>query len=179
MRSGFLLVLCLTLSHVFCTQDELTCSERPLGEQCPWNLPAGTANATPAEVRARAEAWCRECTAAYQTRDLQRQSCVALQSSSNLHLAGSSAAKGKPAQSSGQTDTWVHQDVCGRLIVRFHDYKSVEGHKADLTNALAGAGDAWKWIDRQNAAALYPTDFALLEVADAETAKIKVRKHNT
>ena len=68
--------------------------------------------------------------------------------------------------------------MCGRLIVRFHDYKSAEGHKADLNNALAGAGDAWKWIDRQNAAALYPTDFALLEVADAETAKIKVRKHN-
>jgi hypothetical protein len=104
---------------------------------------------------------------------------VALQCSSNLHLAGSPAAKGKPAQSSNQTDTWVHQDVCGRLIVRFHDYKSAEGHKADLTNALAGAGDAWKWIDRQNAAAVYPTDFALLEVADAETAKIKVRKHNT
>ena len=104
---------------------------------------------------------------------------MALQCSSNLHLAGSSAAKGKPAHSSDQTDTWVHQDVCGRLIVRFHDYKSAEGHKADLTKALAGAGDAWKWIDRQNAAALYPTDFALLEVADAETAKIKVRKHNT
>ncbi|KAL0019909.1 hypothetical protein WJX77_006101 [Trebouxia sp. C0004] len=143
MRSGFLLVLCLTLRSVVCTQDKLTCSERPLGEQCPWNLPAGTANVTPAECP------------------------------SNLHLAGSSAAKGKPANSSGQTDTWVHKDVCGRLIVRFRDYKSAEGHKADLTNALAGAGDAWKWVDRQNAAASYPTDFALLEVADVDTATIK------
>jgi len=98
---------------------------------------------------------------------------VALQCSSSLHLAGPSAAKGKPAQSSSQTDIWVHKDVCGRLIVRFHGYKSAEGHKADLTIALASAGDAWKWIDRQNA------DFALLEVADADTAKIKVGKHTT
>jgi len=104
---------------------------------------------------------------------------VALQCSSSLHLAGPSAAKGKPAQSSSQSDTWVHKDVGGRLIVRFHGYKSAEGHKADLTIALASAGDAWKWLDRQNAAASYPTDFALLEVADADTAKIKVGKHNT
>lgn len=69
MRSGFLLVLCLTLRHVGCTQDELDCSDRPLGEQCSWTLPVGSANATPAEVGVWAEAWCQTTTAAYQTSD--------------------------------------------------------------------------------------------------------------
>ena len=64
--------------------------------------------------------------------------------------------------------------MLGRLIVRFQKYKSVDDHKADLAAALAQAGGSWKWVDRQNAAALYPTDFALLEVADAVTDRIKV-----
>ena len=64
--------------------------------------------------------------------------------------------------------------MLGRLIVRFQSYKSAEDHKADLTAALAQAGGVWKWVDRQNAASLYPTDFALLEVADAVLDSIKV-----
>ena len=58
--------------------------------------------------------------------------------------------------------------------MRFHSYKSTDSHKADLATALGGAGDSWKWVERQNAAAAYPTDFALLEVTDANTAQIKV-----
>ena len=51
----------------------------------------------------------------------------------------------------------MHTDVLGRLIVRFEGYKSAESHKADL-------------------AAIYPTDFALLEVSDKDTARIKVHQ---
>lgn len=64
--------------------------------------------------------------------------------------------------------------MLGQLIVRFQSYKPAEDHKADLTAALAQAGGAWKWVDRQNAASVYPTDFALLEVADAVSDSIKV-----
>ena len=64
--------------------------------------------------------------------------------------------------------------MLGRLIVRFNTYNTAENHKADLTAALAQADGAWKWIDRQNAASLYPTDFALLEVADAVSDNVKV-----
>ena len=64
--------------------------------------------------------------------------------------------------------------MLGRLIVRFNTYKTAENHKADLAAALAHADGAWKWIDRQNAASLYPTDFALLEVADAVSENVKV-----
>lgn len=64
--------------------------------------------------------------------------------------------------------------MLGRLIVRFKTYNTAENHKADLTAALAQAGGAWQWVDRQNAASLYPTDFALLEVADAVSDDIKV-----
>lgn len=64
--------------------------------------------------------------------------------------------------------------MLGRLIVRFQSYRIAEDHKADLTAALAQAGGAWKWVDRHNAASFYPTDFALLEVADTVLDKIKV-----
>lgn len=64
--------------------------------------------------------------------------------------------------------------MLGHLIVRFQSYKSADTHKADLAAALAQASGAWKWVDRKNAAALYPTDFALLEVADAVSDNIKV-----
>ena len=70
----------------------------------------------------------------------------------------------------------MHTDVLGRLIVRFQGYKSAESHKAELAAALAGVNDTWKWIDRDNAAAIYPTDFALLEVLDKDTARIKVHQ---
>lgn len=64
--------------------------------------------------------------------------------------------------------------MLGRLIVRFKTYNTAENHKADLTAALAQADGAWQWVDRQNAASLFPTDFALLEVADAVSDDIKV-----
>ncbi|KAL3144492.1 hypothetical protein ABBQ32_004231 [Trebouxia sp. C0010 RCD-2024] len=91
----------------------------------------------------------------------------------------SKADPSKPNQAGTQdskhivNSQWSHSDVLGRLIVRFQSYKAAEDHKADLAAALAQAGGAWKWIDRHNAASLYPTDFALLEVADAVLDSIK------
>lgn len=95
--------------------------------------------------------------------------CVA-----NLSQPASSTSSHAEGQDSTGDSQWSHSDVLGRLIVRFKTYKTVESHKADLSAALAQAGGAWKWVDRQNAASLYPTDFALLEVADAVSDEVKV-----
>ncbi len=101
-----------------------------------------------------------------------------LQCEARLHSqdpAAPSAPLGESKEeSSSQPSVWTHTDVCGRLIVRFQHYKSADSHKADLAAALASTGDSWKWIDRQNAAASYPTDFALLEVADIDADRVKV-----
>lgn len=96
------------------------------------------------------------------------------QCDTNLSEPDSCKASLAEGQDSTRNSQWSHSDVLGRLIVRFKTYKSADNHKADLSAALAQAGGAWKWVDRQNAASLYPTDFALLEVADAVSDEIKV-----
>ena len=173
MRSGLLFVLCLAFQHASCTQGGPYCSDLPSVDQCPWE--ASTSNATPAEVGALKPT----STACCSILMVKLSGDMILQCGSNLHpQAAPSAASSKPVQGSQtQSQTWTHEDVCGRLIVRFHGYKSVESHKADVAKALAGVGDAWKWVDRQNAAASFPTDFALLEVADTDTARVKVGYH--
>ena len=102
---------------------------------------------------------------------------ICLQCESRVPAPGSTThlpAEDLKQQNNTAKRQWTHSNVLGRFIVRFQSYKSAEDHKTDLTAALAQASGAWKWIDRQNAAALYPTDFALLEVADAVSDKIKV-----
>ncbi|XP_047308533.1 subtilisin-like protease SBT6.1 isoform X1 [Impatiens glandulifera] len=47
-------------------------------------------------------------------------------------------------------------------IVRFHDYKKAEAHKIYLEESVRVSG--WKWVERKNPAAKFPTDFGLVEV---------------
>lgn len=69
---------------------------------------------------------------------------------------------------------WTQSEVAGRLIVRFHSYKPAAAHKVELAALVTGQGSAWHWVDRANAAAAYPTDFALLDVLDAHAKQVKV-----
>ena len=73
-------------------------------------------------------------------------------------------------QCSGQEQWRVDsvQPVAGRFIVRLKEYKLGSDHGRALS---AGMGDSqqWRLIERQNAAARFPTDFALVEIdLDAE-----------
>ncbi len=58
---------------------------------------------------------------------------------------------------------YATQPVAGQFIVRFKDYKMAAEHKQALVD---GVGDSklWKYVDRNNAAARFPTDFALVEI---------------
>lgn len=55
--------------------------------------------------------------------------------------------------------------VEGRYIVRFKQYKHGREHKLALEEQLgAKEKKGWKWIERNNAAAAYPTDFGVLQI---------------
>ncbi|KAM7276499.1 hypothetical protein ACFE04_018365 [Oxalis oulophora] len=51
-------------------------------------------------------------------------------------------------------------------IVRFKEYKPADHHRTYLRSRVKSNG--WEWIDRRNAAAKYPTDFALLALNEEQ-----------
>jgi len=59
-----------------------------------------------------------------------------------------------------------------RHVVRFLEYRRAEEHREYLDAGLRGAvtpapAAAWRWVERRNPAAAFPTDFAVLEIRDA------------
>jgi hypothetical protein len=58
---------------------------------------------------------------------------------------------------------YATKPVAGQFIVRFKDYKMGEEHKQSMLSGLTG-NPHWKYVDRNNAAARFPTDFALVEI---------------
>ncbi|KAF8733107.1 hypothetical protein HU200_015474 [Digitaria exilis] len=57
-----------------------------------------------------------------------------------------------------------------RHVVRFVEYRPAEEHRDYLDAGLRGAALAalsWRWVERRNPAAAFPTDFAVLEIRDA------------
>ncbi|KAJ1405923.1 hypothetical protein SESBI_25364, partial [Sesbania bispinosa] len=50
-------------------------------------------------------------------------------------------------------------------IVRFLHYRNVVHHRTYLESNIQSQG--WRWIDRRNPAANYPTDFCLVSVEDS------------
>jgi membrane-bound transcription factor site-1 protease len=58
-----------------------------------------------------------------------------------------------------------------RYVVRFREYRPAEDHRGYLEDRLRGAASppagSWRWVERRNPAAAYPTDFAVLEIRDA------------
>ncbi|KAL1808844.1 hypothetical protein DCAR_0728368 [Daucus carota subsp. sativus] len=57
-------------------------------------------------------------------------------------------------------------------IVRFVEYKKWEDHRDYLSDNL-GLKLQWKWIERRNPAAKYPTDFGLLSIPDDDDSVMK------
>lgn len=72
-------------------------------------------------------------------------------------------------------EQWAYKSepVAGQFIVRFRDYKMAADHKQALIDKL-GMAAQWKYVDRNNAAARFPTDFALLEIDLGAVEAIKV-----
>lgn len=66
-------------------------------------------------------------------------------------------------------------------IVRFIQYKKAEGHKAYLEqNAKESpyGSCSWEWIDRNNPASKFPTDFGLVAIDDDAVNSV-IRKFET
>lgn len=178
MRSSFLLILCLFLRHGFCTQNGTADLQQQDVQYCPAqtvSTDSPQAEVSILRVTKRDRHYSLNNVSASQEQPdefhvLQCQSGVPFQ-----HTSSSSASSSQSVQGcNSQNGSWAYSNVSGRLIVRFWTYKTAESHKADLAACLAGVGNVWKWVDRQNAAASHPTDFGLLEVADTDTDKIKV-----
>ncbi|GLU09869.1 hypothetical protein SLE2022_267070 [Rubroshorea leprosula] len=78
----------------------------------------------------------------------------------------------KPPQNTRQTLTLTHnrtETVSGaaprNYIVRFREYKQASDYRSYLESSLRSEG--WKWIERHNPAAKYPTDFGLVAIEEA------------
>uniref|UniRef100_A0A0D9WM86 Uncharacterized protein n=1 Tax=Leersia perrieri TaxID=77586 RepID=A0A0D9WM86_9ORYZ len=64
-----------------------------------------------------------------------------------------------------------------KYVVRFVEYRLADEHREYLEAGLAGAAEpppaaSWRWVERRNPAAAFPTDFAVLEIRDAHRAAV-------
>lgn len=75
----------------------------------------------------------------------------------SLHFIFFSLAFVSPLASSQKPDDY-------KYIVRFSDYRQAQAHRSYLEESLPFPTHTWRWIDRRNAAASFPTDFGLLEI---------------
>lgn len=55
-------------------------------------------------------------------------------------------------------------EVNDEYIVRFKEYRHSSEFKQALKEKLEGHGRAWQWLDRNNPASAFPTDFGLLRI---------------
>jgi hypothetical protein len=89
-------------------------------------------------------------------------------------------------QQQQQDPTAAGQDDEVQYLVRFRQYRMAEQHLATIAAALRslkaangsedgpGYQQAWRWIERRNKAAAYPTDFGLLACKPAVVELLKV-----
>jgi len=83
---------------------------------------------------------------------------------------------GSPNRSSGRVGDEEEETppASSRHVVRFLEYRRAEEHREYLDAGLRGGAAAapapaaaWRWVERRNPAAAFPTDFAVLEIRDA------------
>ena len=84
----------------------------------------------------------------------------------------------------GTCRTWNDQPEHSKAtpdayIVRFNVYKMAAEHRGDVTRCLGEGTGNWSWIDRNNRAMAYPTDFGLLQLAAGAMEASMVSPHNT
>lgn len=76
------------------------------------------------------------------------------------------------AGTGGPRLTW--EPVDGLFIVRFKAYRMAAAHRDELTDGLKDVREHWQWVDRDNKAAQYPTDFGLLRIASSARQAVEV-----
>jgi hypothetical protein len=67
---------------------------------------------------------------------------------------------------------WSYKPDVHNYIVRFFDYRHAEVHRSYLEESLQFPADAWRWIDRSNAAASFATDFGLVEIGKSHQTAV-------
>jgi len=74
---------------------------------------------------------------------------------------------------------WSSEATPDVYIVRFNEYKMAAEHKEDVTRHLGRGTGSWSWIDRDNRAMAFPTDFGLLQLAADTLQASSVRAYIT
>ena len=62
----------------------------------------------------------------------------------------------------------------GLFIVRFKAYRMAAEHKEETADGLRDLQEHWQWVDRDNKAAQYPTDFGLLRISSCARQAVEV-----
>ena len=62
-------------------------------------------------------------------------------------------------------EPWASESPPQLYIVRFNEYKMAAEHERDVSRRLAREAVRWSWVERNNRAMAYPTDFGLLQLA--------------
>lgn len=102
-------------------------------------------------------------------------SCEAKAPYSDSDTKTCSSTPDEVPSSSAPNEEWKYEieQVGGQFIVRFKDYKHSREHKAALLESLKNSSEV-RCLERNNAAAKYPTDFLLVEIEGKNTESIKV-----
>ena len=77
------------------------------------------------------------------------------------------------AETGGPRLTW--EPVDGLFIVRFKAYRMAAQHREELKDGLKDVQEHWQWVNRDNKAAHYPTDFGLLRISSGARQVVEVR----
>ena len=63
-----------------------------------------------------------------------------------------------------------------QFIVRFNEYQDASYWRKQVEAALQGNSLVWEWVERQNAAASFPTDFGVIRLTHEASHHIKAQK---
>lgn len=88
--------------------------------------------------------------------DCAREQGPACRSVPEEEEGGNTAAGVGPVRASGE--------INDEYIVRFKEYRHASEFKRALREELGGDGRVWQWLERNNPASAFPTDFALLRI---------------
>lgn len=76
----------------------------------------------------------------------------------------------------GDDDVLGHVRALGEVgseyIVRFNEYRHAAEFRNLLEDRLEGTGRVWQWLERNNPASAFPTDFALVRIAGTRSEAV-------